>query len=282
MKLSYTSYKNYISCPQYYLWKKERKEPPEPSSKYFALYGLLIEYFFKEYTNYYTKKNIEPTFAEIKQILAIKWKNILDNNYVNWNDFWVKENSIQIYESVLEDTVKNLKAFDLWRHSRSEVTIDINLKKSGDLISSRLDFIWDKPDGTVEILDGKGTAKIDTNVDVEQLYFYALIYLLKYRKMPSKLGFLYYRYQMIKYIDFDKDILMNFKNKVVLVKKAIKNDKKFEPKVKLSKQCKWCEYKYCCDAYSDQKKKNANKRKKNLDKIDYGGGLFEFSPESLR
>jgi len=154
------------------------------------------------------------------------------------------------------------------------VTLEILLKKSRDIIVSRLDFIVTNPDNTVEILDGKGTNKPDTNVDVEQLYFYALMYLLKYGKLPDKIGFLFYRFQMIKYIDFDLSQIIDFKNKLSYVKAAIKKDKVFAPKVKLSKQCKWCAYKFKCDEHNKARELNQSKRK---NKMDLGGsGLIEF------
>ena len=234
-------------------------------SSYFALYGKLIEKFFKIYTNSYSRSMSSMPETQVRSILERLWKHILETNYVDWKEPWVRETPGQIFERVYQDVLKNLKAFDFWKQARSEVTIDIRLKNT-DLLTSRLDFIWEKPDGTVEILDGKGTDKIDTNVDVEQLFFYALIYSLKHGKMPDKIGFLYYQYQLIKYVDMDKATIVAFKNKLVSVKKAIKEDKIFAPNVKLSKHCRWCGHKYTCEAFNNKKVANAEK-KGNKNKI---------------
>jgi len=283
MKLSYSNYRNYINCPRFYYNLVNKVKPPEKDSRYFALYGMLIEMFFKKYTNDYTKNGVELTPEQVKTVLKKQWAQVLQENYVNWNEPWVKETSEQIFDNVYNDVLKNMKAFDFWKDSRSEVSFRINLKKSKDALTCRMDFIWNKPDGTVEILDGKGTNKIDTNVDVEQLYFYALIYLLNHGKLPNKLGFLYYRYQMIKYVDFDLQTILQFKDKLALVKKSIKEDTVFKAKVGLSKQCKWCSYKFSCEAWAQKKEANAKKREARAKargetvEIETNGGIADFS-----
>lgn len=280
MKVSYSSYRTYIDCPRLYKYRSEKKEPPAEQSKYFALYGLLIESFFKDYTNNYSKQGTNLKDQQIRAILDKNWNKILKYNYVDWNEPWVKKTPSQIFQETYDDVLSNLKTFDFWKRSRSEVTINIFLKKSSDTITSRLDFIWNQLNGNDCILDGKGTEKIETNVDNEQLYFYTLIYLLKYGKLPDKIGFLFYRYQIIRYLDFDLDTIMSFKNKLSLVKKAMKEDKIFKPNVKLSKHCRWCEYRFVCDAYSQKKEANAKKRKKVIN-IETEGSVIDFGPGGM-
>lgn len=274
MKLSYSEYRTYLSCPRLYDNEQRKVEPAEKSSAYFKLYGLLIEQFFKKYTNEIVRKDITVTDQEIRNILSMQWQKILKDNYVDWGDPWVKFSSEQIFESVYEDVNKNLKAFDFWKDMKAEVTLDIMLKKSGDHLTGRLDFIRQNKD-TVEILDGKGTEKMDTNVDVDQLYFYSLLYLLRYGRLPDKVGFLFYRYQLIKYIDVDKDIITGFRDKLSIVKTAVKNDAVFAPKVGLSKQCKWCVYKYKCDAFIQKKNANAEKRAARKPDLVASGNIVE-------
>lgn len=277
MRLSYSQYRTYIQCPRKYKNELDRVEPPVEPNMYFALYGKLIESFFKKYTNYYTKNNIQLNDMEIREALKKHWKYILDNNYVDWNEPFVSETADQIFETAYVDTLGNMEKFNFWKESRSEVSIEINLKKSGDVLSTRLDFIWEKPDSTIEIIDGKGTMKVDKNVDVEQLFFYSLIYLLSKRKLPDKLGFLYYRYKMIKYVDFDIQTIMDFKDKLSVVKSAIKADTVYEPKVGLSKQCKWCPYKCTCSAYTKVREDKNAKKEEKLN-IPYEGTVVDFSP----
>jgi hypothetical protein len=261
MKLSYSGYKTYIQCPKRYLKEVNRVKPPEETSAYFKLYGLLIEKFFKLHSNVYSKDNSNLDNGTIHKILKKLWLGILEKNYVNWTDPWVKESSEHIFESVYQDVLKNLDKFKFWCNANSEVTFDVYLKKSDDHLICRLDYIVTNPDGTVEILDGKGTYKMDKTVDIEQLYFYILMYYLHNKKLPDKAGFLYYKFQTIRYVDFDKDIITDFMKKLSIVKNAAKTDSKYEAKVGISKQCKWCAYKTDCVELISAREALANKRK---------------------
>lgn len=280
MKLSYTEYSIYKKCPKSYYNTVNGVDPPEQQSKYFALYGLLVEAFFKMYTNLILKRHENLNNDQICDILRKLWEWVLNNNYVVWDDPWVKESSEHIFMSAYEDVVKNINSFDFWKYATAEVPFEILLKKNQDTLSCRLDFIINKPEGTTELLDGKGTHKMDKNVDIEQLYFYILIYLLHYKKLPDKAGFLYYRYQLIKYIDFDMKIIMDFKDKLAIVKKAIKEDKIFEAKVGISKQCKWCAYKLTCTALIAKRKERAEKKAPLLP-FEFDGSILSFSTKGL-
>ena len=153
MRLSYSQYRTYIQCPRLYHYQATNVPVPVKPSAYFSLYGRLIEAFFKKYTNQYAKQNVTLTNDEVRHILNGMWIYLLNTTYVNWDDPWVRETAEQIFESVYTDTLANMAKFDLWKKSRSEVSYEILLKKSRDVISCRLDFIWNKADGTVEILD---------------------------------------------------------------------------------------------------------------------------------
>jgi CRISPR/Cas system-associated exonuclease Cas4 (RecB family) len=271
MKISYSSFKRYIDCPRKYKWTLDRVDPPEPSSKYFALYGLLVQKFFEHLCNNHYRNNPNLTPAQVKLLMKQQWRFILEDNYVDWHEPWCRQSSEDIFDESLEDVLKNMETLNFFRNTKSEVVYETQLKKSKDLITGRVDFVYINDQNQVEILDGKGTNKIETNVDTDQLYFYALLYLLKHRRLPHKLGFVFYKFQTTQYVDFNLDTIMEFKNKLALVKRAIKTDTTWEPKVKLSKQCKWCDYRYMCDAYGKQKDANAAKRKSKIVAPKTGG-----------
>ena len=281
MKLSYSKYKYYMDCPKRYYNEANHVEYPEKDSRYFALYGFLIEMFFKNYCNVYSKRSVPLTETEITVVLRRMWDKVLEEHYVNWTEPWVKQSSEDIFFEVREDINKNLEAFDFWRNAKSEVSFDIHLKKAGDELSCRMDFIVNNIDNTVEILDGKGTLKMD-RVDREQLYFYILMYYLHFKKLPDKAGFLFYRFQHIEYIDFDMDSINRFKRKLSLVKRTIKKSDEFPAIVKISKHCKWCPYRHDCKELFDTRKLKASKRKKKVViDIDFEGEVKSFSPRGL-
>jgi len=263
MKLSYSDYRTYLDCPRLYKLRIDKVVPPEKESKYFALYGLLVEAFFKYFTNEVLKKARVLVEAEVREILWSMWQDILQRNYVNWEDPWVKSTSDQIFEMAYVDVLENMAKFSFWKNARSEVSFQIKLKKSGDIMTCRMDFLCEPLQGPIEILDGKGKMKIDKSIDVEQLYFYALMYLLTRGRLPDKVGFLYYRFKLIKYMDFDQSSIMSFRDKLAVVKRTIKADKEFLPNVGLSKQCRWCPYKSGCDQYLLKKDKPSSIPKLN-------------------
>jgi PD-(D/E)XK nuclease superfamily len=276
MKISYSSYDMYLKCPKKYQFNYSGIKPPEKENKYFALYGILIQKFFQEYTNNILPSKINVTENLVRSVLEQQWKKILFKNYVNWDEPYVKENADEIFEQCYKDVLDNIKAFDWFDQCKSEVTINIKLKKSGDILDGRLDFIRKCPDGSVEILDGKSTAHLD-RVDAEQLYFYALLYFLNHKKLPKKLGFIFYRYKTVQYIDFNPEILLKFKNKLALTKAAIKKDKEFIPTLKMSKVCIWCPFKLTCQPYMD--KREANSKKRSKIKEEYNGEVISFGSE---
>lgn len=280
MRLSYSEYATYIKCPKRYHLEVTEVEPPEQQSMYFAVYGLLTESFFKIYTNEILPKGITLSDDQIRAIMRKLWAKILDENYVVWTDPWCRESSEHIFMTAYEDVLKNIAEFDFWGNTKAEISFEIVLKKTQDILSCRMDFLVNRSDGTVEILDGKGTYKMEKTVDIEQLYFYALVYYLHYKKLPDKVGFLYYKFKTIQYVDIDINIINDFKSKLVIVKRAIKQDKVFEAKVGISKQCKWCAYKMTCEALIMKRKERADKKKPTIS-FDFDGGLLSFSPKGI-
>ncbi|MBD3261264.1 MAG: Dna2/Cas4 domain-containing protein [Candidatus Altiarchaeales archaeon] len=263
MRLSYSNYRTYLNCPRLYYNQVNKVPSDVKDSEYHSLYGRLIESFFEKHVNCYSKRDELIPESQIREIMRREWDYMLDNAYVDWSEPWVKLGSNELFEQVIEDILKNLEAFDFWNQCTSEVSYKIDLKKSGDSLTGRMDFIRNTG-SSIEILDGKGTTKMDKNVDIEQLYFYALLYLLRHGKLPNKVGFLYYRYQLIKYVDINLDIITKFKNKLAIVKRAISQDKVFTPKPMLSKHCKWCKWRFQCDAFSAKKEVYASRKKNKI------------------
>jgi hypothetical protein len=273
MKISFSSYDKYRNCPRQYHLVYSGVKSPEKENKYFALYGILIQKFFEDYVNDILPSKIDVTENLIRSALSKMWKKILFKNHVDWSEPYVKDNADDIFEQVYLDILENIKAFDFFDQCKAEVSITIKLKKSGDILDGRLDFIRKCPDGSIEILDGKSTKHLD-RVDVDQLYFYALLYFLNHKKLPKRLGFMFYQYRTIQYIDFSPEILLKFKNRLALAKETIKKDKVFQPTLKLSKVCIWCPYKLTCQPYMD--KKEANSKKRSKIKSEYDGNIMSF------
>lgn len=252
MRISYSSYRSYIECPSKWHQDGIHALKTDKPSEYFALYGKVVQLFFERYCNDYLSRGKTVEDSKVRGMLSSLWEYTLKNSFVIWTDPWCKNSQQQLLEMAYTDVMGNLKAFDFWPQCVSEVGISIKLKNSGDELYGRLDFIRKTPDGRVEILDGKGTDKPEENVDKEQLLFYALLYLLKNKRPPDKIGFIYWKFRTIAYIDFELRDILEFKDKLALVKTAMKADKDFIAKPKLSKHCRWCPYKTGCDPRAEK------------------------------
>jgi hypothetical protein len=103
------------------------------------------------------------------------------------------------------------------------------------------------------------------------------MYYLRYKRLPDKIGFWFYKYQLVKYIDFTIDDLVKFKDKFALIKKTIKETTEFVPpeKIKISKVCTWCNYQYECPTLLKKKEDNRLKRAKGVP-VSNNGGIQEF------
>ena len=78
---------------------------------------------------------------------------------------------------------------------------------------------------------------------------------------------MYYKFQTIDYLDFNRDDVINFKNRLAAVKKTIKDEKEFKANVSLSKSCLYCPYSLTCTPCQTKKAENRAK------KAARGGGL---------
>jgi len=112
-------------------------------------------------------------------------------------------------------------------------------------IGGRADFIHEVNNG-YWIIDGKASEHKGKYVDPEQLIWYAVQFYLKYKKSPTRLGFLYYRFSEdpIQWIEYDANSMVTNVKMTFDVAKKIKL-KMFDAKV--GSQCSMCEYRQVCD-----------------------------------
>lgn len=112
-------------------------------------------------------------------------------------------------------------------------------------IGGRADFIH-RPGSSVWILDGKAGSHRERYVDSEQLVWYAVQHYLKYKIVPSRLGFLYYRFpnDPIQWISYDSRVLEESVDVTFDVAKKI-SLKMFEARP--NNECSRCDYQGKCE-----------------------------------
>ena len=94
-------------------------------------------------------------------------------------------------------------------------------------------------------------------MSANQLLFYALLYHLHYKVLPSQLGFFYYRFNTYVPVPISLDILNGFRAKLSADVTKIVSDTEFKANP-CYKACKYCNYQSICmecqKARADRKK----------------------------
>ncbi len=100
----------------------------------------------------------------------------------------------------------------------AEVKLDSDIE--GHRIGGRADFAMTriKPDSDLVIIDGKGSRHREKYVDPTQLKWYAMLWRERFHTLPSKLAFLFWRYdptESLDWVPFTVGELDDLKNTIV-------------------------------------------------------------------
>lgn len=246
----YSKLSTYRKCPQFYKWKYiDCKNPKVPPNMYYALPGIIIQKIFEYfYNNEWYRKKSECRPFMYKKASEI-YETTLKYTKVNWLDPIAKKTKHQVYEEFLEMIGKNLDLIKekklLGAFAKSEYVLQSYFDDNKYVIfKSKVDFLINNQDGT-QILDGKATSNKSSYIkDPTQLIFYAMMFLYKYKKLPDKIGYWFWRDATIKYIDFTKDDIDKLKEDIKKVLYDIYK-KKFDATPSHS-SCLFCNYKEEC------------------------------------
>lgn len=172
--------------------------------------------------------------------------------------------------------MKTLKAHRLLGpYARAEVDLVAYVDKWNP-IGGRADVIIRREDTGVTIIDGKNSGRykdgkggLMTYTNPDQLRWYALCFYLAYRQMPSRLGFVFYRFPHgmlkvgadgketsetepgVEWVQFTKDDLKGLAQRAVDARTGM-NKEKFEAQPE-PKACRFCDYEVDCPERKGQK-----------------------------
>jgi hypothetical protein len=217
MYLSYTGYKTYTSCPRMYLFRYVQKPKLEVlENRVNSLFGTIIGNIFEAFYN-------EKLWAGNPGV-AIVEKRLLDRVMTSYLKavaketrdgviLWKPDDSKANYasmEDLLEDVREAVpRGLRVIRHHRlldrdalAEVKLDQD--HEGHTIGGRCDIRMRRiePHHDLILLDGKGSKWRDKYVDTRQLKWYAMLHRMKYGHMPDRLGFVFWRFEPDKGLDW--------------------------------------------------------------------------------
>lgn len=252
MNISYKSWKTYLTCPKrYYLQYLKKEKPVMKEDLYHTVYGVITQKFFELFCNIWRSKTPYMPLDMIKEKVDSISPDILNIcDWPNSRKFNQEEVVNQAYTDIC--SIMDSHNQNYFLNTKSEQTIKLNLKENITL-EGRLDFIHFMPvSNEVVVFDGKGTNKVNKVMDVDQLFFYALLYYFQYKTVPIQLGFFYYRFNSFSPVIIDKDILNSFRARLSLDIKAMTTANKFEASPS-SSTCKFCLYQNICSEYLQDK-----------------------------
>lgn len=211
MYLSYSGHKAYRECPRQY-WHRyiDKTKLPTPDNRVNALYGsvvgVLFEVFYRDKIWLRSGVSDELT-GRMDVILEDEIKRSLRDGAIDWAD---PKSNYKSKEALRKDVLEAIpRGIEIIRHHRllgptaeAEVVLDRTIE--GHKIGGRADFILRrvKPHSDLLILDGKGSRHRDKYVDPRQLWWYAMLYRDMHGTLPDKLGFVFWRQEPAKSLDW--------------------------------------------------------------------------------
>lgn len=289
---------NYEKCPRKFLWYSgwedidlgqgpgKPKPKPEDKSRHHAVMGIAIQGVLEDFYNKELWKgqheNLEKMLVDM---VRQRFSEELQRNYVDWKQAPSWEELLTICEDGVKNYMKTMKAHKLLGpYAKSEVKLK---GKLGDIkIAGKVDFLIQRSDTGVTILDGKNSKIKMKYVDPDQLRYYGLVFTRQYGQMPDRLGFVWYRYpydaeegeEGVDWIEFTRRDLVSLGERAVAARQGMLRGE-FEARPK-AKHCRWCDYESVCPERQANLEANRAKRRgkkpASLPIVDAAGGPVDF------
>ncbi len=297
--LYWSSLALYEDCPQKFLWSKGwgiidvgggpgRKKPlPIKKSEHHAILGIAIQWAIERFYNDELWRTLDPETLK-KRLLELAdeiFRIELSKKYVDWREVGDRMDGREGLERLIRDAImgymRTMKHHRLLGpYAKAEVEYLAYVNKYTP-IGGRADMVIRREDTGVTILDGKNSKRYKdpktgkytlTYTDPDQLRWYALLFYLTYKKMPDRLGFIYYRYpygtpivsenvmegdgieEGVDWVQFTMDDLKGLAKRAVDAMKGMDREK-FAPKPS-PQNCKFCDYESVCPERMAQKESN--------------------------
>ena len=271
MKALYWShFQNYVRCPQRFLWYRgwknidlgngpgKPKPKPKKSSEHHALMGDVIQYAVECFYNKKMYKEPSTALKNMKEAALQFFEEKSKKRYIEWDSCPPKEELLEVCINGIDGFIDTLKAHTLiGPYARSEVQY-IGRVDRNTPIGGRVDIVIQRPDTGITLLDGKNSKYKGKYLDHRQLVWYALCYYAVHRKVPDRLGYIYWRFPHglknedgslesgIEWIDFSRSQMKVLAYDAIKVKRQMDLNK-FDP-TPSNVNCKFCDYESVCTA----------------------------------
>jgi hypothetical protein len=204
--LSYTGFKSYAACPKSY-WYKYVSKPAlgRPENRVNSLYGTTVGYLFEWFYN----ERIWNTTGIEKQLndrVMTAYLKAVDKEQRDGVILWKPEDTKANYKNpdeMLDDVRKTIpRGIRIIRHHRllgqdAVAEVPLNQDVEGHTLGGRCDLLMRRigPHHDLILLDGKGSKYGGMYTDALQLKWYSMLYRLKHKFKPDRLGFVFWRFE---------------------------------------------------------------------------------------
>jgi len=297
-RISWTAFTTYEHCPQRFLWRYGWGDidlghgpgkgipKPEKRSEHHAVMGSVIQSVLESLYNNELYRDPVSLHQTLLALVENHWAKKEKKSFIDWDRAGMsREDMLQVCRDGVLGYLKTMKAHRLLgNYARSEVHL-VGWVDKYLCLHGYADFIIRRDDTGVTLLDGKNSLR--KNCDPDQLRWYALLFRLSYKEMPTRIGFVYFRYpygseapsdsedtiteEGVDWVPFTEEDLRGLALRAQEARNGMRKGK-FSPKPSPD-NCKYCDFLSICEARASQKEINAAKRKstKRLDEIGEGG-----------
>ena len=318
--LYYSPFDKFENCPQNFLWSRgwgtidlgagpgKRKPVPEKKSEHHALMGTAVQSVVEKFYNDQLWRLLSPTQLRdrLMELADQSFKLELARSYIDWRKAPPREEMEKLIKDAIRGYMRTLKHHHfLGTYARAEVDL-VGYVNKYTPVGGRADLIIRREDTGVSILDGKNSKRYKdghggsmTYTNPDQLRWYALCYYLAYKKMPDRLGFVYYRYPYgnpmcdvdgfpvldemgtqkiedgVEWVPFTMDDIKGLGQRAVDATQSMFKEH-FEA-TPTPKTCKFCDYESVCPERQAQIASNRRTPSKKNEVLAADAGLTLFS-----
>lgn len=225
MYLSYSGWKKFVGCWLAY-WHSyiARTSTPGVDDRLGSIYGSVVGKLFEDFYNEQLYRKAQPQGEvlgrvddTIQQIIkqetttTSKWRTA---GVLLWKGPKKEGKNPKAMYGTVDELAADVRdavarGFTIIRHyrllgkdARAEVVLDSVV--GGHKLGGRSDIIMTrvKPHSDEIVLDGKGSKWRDAYVDARQLKWYAMLFREQFKRLPDRLGFVYWRFDPPESVDW--------------------------------------------------------------------------------
>lgn len=304
----------YEKCPQAFLWRRgwtgidvgggpgRPKPNPVRTSRHHAVMGLVIGNVIERLYNDELWREPEGLTSRLVAMVDKEWDRVASKpkNWVDYRVAGTRAELVKVCKDGVRGYMSTMRAHRLLgEYARAEVEMLGWVRPTGASraasipVGGRADLVIRRKDTGIRILDGKNALTKSKYTDPDQVRWYALLFYLAYRELPTSLGFVYFRYphgapvldsngqptgeieQGVDWIPFTRDDLRGLAQRAVEARRAMEKQQ-FDAKP-VPSNCKFCDFESVCPARQEQKAANRRKNPNSIEGVAGAEGFIDLT-----